>query len=101
MRYTVRTSIVMVVGRLWMPMVEGATRLTLTGYDVDNARDDEGNLTRESVQRWLDCHAGDFSEIIDFSASLEDDRNDTTVDIEWSDEDNEMTYYACMSPEED
>ena len=42
----------------------------------------DGKITRESVQCWLDCHAGDFSEIIDFSASLE--IGDETVEIPWA-----------------
>lgn len=50
MKYTVRTSVVDVLGTLWMPMCPAATSYTLTDHDVDNARDENGKITRESVQ---------------------------------------------------
>ena len=68
MRYTVRVSTVRVIGRIWMPSVMGATTYTLTEGDVGNARSATGRITRESVQRWVDSHAGDFAEITDFAA---------------------------------
>lgn len=99
MRYTVRTSVVRVLGVIWMPMVPAAAEFTLTDSDVENARDDEGKITRESVSRWLDSHSGDFSEVTDFSASLE--YGDDTIDIPWSDDNNEMEYSGLMYPCED
>ena len=99
MRYTVRKSVVQVIGTMWMPSSTGATSYDLTASDVDNARDDSGAITRESVARWLDSHAGDFSGVLDFNASLED--GDTTVDLPWADEDSELTFNGCMFPEDD
>ena len=99
MRYTVRKSVIEVVGTIWMPMTTAATQYTLSSYDVENARDDDGKITRESVQRWLDTHAGDFSAIKDFHASIED--GDDTIEIPWADEDNEYAYIDCMYPSED
>lgn len=99
MKYTVRTSEIDVVGTIWMPSVTAATTYTLTDSDVDNARDDEGKLTRESVGLWLDSHSGDFAEVADFHASLED--GDETVDIPWAYEDSEYTFGDLMFPEED
>jgi len=98
MRYTVTRSVVRVVGRIWMPNVVAAMDYTLDGYAMDNARDEDGKLTRESVERWLDRNAGDFAEIIDFEGDLED--GTTHVDIPWADEDNEWTYNDCMFPAE-
>jgi len=99
MKYTMRVSYVDVVGNGWMPRCPMATRYTLTSSDVDNARDDEGKITRESVELWLGSHSGDFSSVTDFSASLED--GEATVDIPWAEEDNELEFGFIMYPEED
>lgn len=99
MRYIVRTSVVRVLGVMWMPTAPAATELTLTDSDVKNARDDEGKITRESVSRWLDSHSGDFSDITDWCASIE--YGDDTIDIPWSVEDNEAEYTGLMYPCED
>lgn len=95
MRYIVRKNIVYVVGKLWQPGITAAQRLELRDYDVENARDDDGQITRESIHHWLDTHTGDFTGVIDFSASIEDGPD--TVDIPWASEDGEYAYLDCMS----
>ena len=91
MRYVVRKSVVWIVGRIWWPYgALCAQEQVLHPYDVENATDQSGQITRESVRRWLDCHAGDFSEIVDFSASLE--VGDQTVEIPWATEEGESAY---------
>jgi hypothetical protein len=97
MRYTVRKSVVDVVGTIWMPMTAAATTYTLSSHDVENARDEDGTVTRESVQRWIDCHAGDFSNVIDWCASLE--VGDETVDFDFADEESELTFNDCIFPD--
>jgi hypothetical protein len=99
MKYTVRKSVIRVLGVIWMPSAEGAAEYTLSACDTDNARDDDGNITRDSVSRWLDSRSGDFAEVTDFSASIED--GDETVDIPWDSEDNEMAWGSLMYPEEE
>lgn len=99
MKYTVRTSVIDVIGRIWMPSTVAATTLTLSGYDVENARDDDGAITRESVEDWLNKNAGDFAEIIDFAASIED--GDATVLIDWSDDESLLIFGDLMYPAED
>ena len=77
-----------------MPM--GATcgmTKTLSSYDVENMRDDAGNITRESVDLWLCSNAGDFSSVQDFRASIEDGEN--TIEIPWATEDGEMAFMDC------
>jgi len=99
MRYTVKLSYVDVVGNIWMPNAPAAYRYTLSGYDVENIRAyGDGKITREAVDQWLSCHAGDFQSVTDFSASIED--GETTHDFDWSDEESEFTYNDCMFPEE-
>lgn len=98
MRYMVVTSRVEVVGRIWMPGVTAAMSYTLSGYDVENIRDDDGNITRDGVQRWLDTHAGDFASIEDFHADIAD--GDEDIVIPWESEDAEMTYFACTEGED-
>lgn len=97
MRYVVTRNVVQVIGTIWMPMGPTfAQDYDLSSYDLENARDGDGNLTRESVQGWLDTHAGDFSHVADFSADLED--GSTHVEIPWSSEDSGMAYWECMDP---
>lgn len=66
---------------------------------TSTTRDDDGRITRESLERWLDCHAGDFSEIIDFYASIED--GDLSIDLPWSSEESEITFNGAMYSEDD
>jgi len=101
MKYMVRKSIVEVIGHIWQPGLGlCAYRYDLRDpYDVDNARDDAGSMTRESVQHWLSLNAGDFQSIRDFHASIEDGQN--TVEIPWDDEESELTYGDCMFPNEE
>ena len=99
MKYIVRKSFVRVLGRLWLPTCIAATQIALDGYALENMRATDGTIRREDVSDWLDLHAGDFSEVTDFSASIED--GDITLDFPWSSEDNECSYHDCMNPEED
>ena len=102
MRYTVRKSVIDVVGRIWMPAIVASSRIVLTSHDIENMRDDEDDdaqITRESVEMWLSTHAGDFQEIIDFSASIED--GDKTIDIPFATEDGESAYLDTLSSDED
>jgi len=96
MRYVVRKSIVEVVGEIWMPYgTVCATTYTLSGYDVENCRNDNGQITRDSVERWVGMHSGDFSSVRDFRASLED--GDETVDIPWASEEGELAFVDCTA----
>lgn len=98
MRYTVRKSVVYVVGRIWIPA--GAVcgqEIVLDSYALENAADENRKHTRESLQNWLDCNAGDFSEIVDFSASLE--VGDDTIEIPWATENGEFMYLDATCKE--
>ncbi len=94
MRYTVTTSRVQVIGTIWMPAVTAAQDYTLTPHDVENARDEDGTLTRESVERWLALHSGDFQSVEDFRADIADGDKDFVS--EWASEDSEITYNDRM-----
>lgn len=95
MRYQVVKSPVYVLGEIWMPTgVPCAMQYDLTSYDVENARDEDGEITRESVEDWLSKNAGDFSRIIDFAANIAD--GDKDIIIEWADEGNEAVYNDCV-----
>ena len=96
MRYVVRKSIVRIVGKIWQLIPAGmvcAQTLEMSDYDLGNATDDEGNITRNSLLSWLDTHAGDFASIDDFSASLE--VGDDTVEIPWASEEGECAFVDC------
>jgi len=98
MRYTVRKSVIRVIGTIWMASVTAAQTYELSGHDVDNVRQHgDGKITRESVQAWLDTHAGDFSNVTDFEASIES--GDDTIDIPWKSEASEFTYADCFPAE--
>lgn len=90
MRYTVRKSLIQVIGRIWMPDQYVAHTYDLTIYDVENAKDEDGNITRESIQDWLDTNAGDFQSFDDFWASIEVDER--TIEIDWANEESELIY---------
>lgn len=98
-----RTSVIDVIGTIWMPAVTAATRYTVSQYDLANMTDDgtpgrPPAITRESVSDWLDRHSGDFQCVDDFRADLETDSGNVT--IEWFSEESEYTFNDCMFPEE-
>jgi hypothetical protein len=99
MRYVVQKSLVQVIGIIWMPATTAAMEYQLSSYDVENARDENGLLTRESVLDWLNRNAGDFQSVTDFRADIAD--GDRDVVIEWADEESELTYSDCMYPDLD
>jgi hypothetical protein len=96
MKYMVRKSVVRVIGRIWMPAAMCAME-----YDVrpDDLRDEEGKVTRESIEDWTTTHTGDFQSIEDFEADVED--GEETRDFPWSKEESELTFHDCMYPAED
>lgn len=99
MKYTVRKSVVEIVGRIWLPPVVCNQTRTLSDYDVENCRDEAGNITRESVERWVFTNCGDFQEVIDFAASIED--GPETVNIAWASEAGEEAFIGCTSWEDE
>ena len=99
MKYLVERSEIDVVGYIWQPNVGLCATQIRVDYQVTDLRDDDGKITRDSVQSWLDTHAGDFSEITDFQASIECDGE--TVEIDWRDEESGFTFNDAMYPCED
>lgn len=97
MKYTIRKSVVDVVGRIWMPAAVCSLRINLSQYDVDNARDYDGKITRESVEQWLSTHSGDFQQVLDFRASIED--GEETVEIPFATEEGECQYLDTVAEE--
>lgn len=95
MKYTVRKSVIDVVGYIWMPQIVCSLRINMSDYDINNARNAEGELTRESVEQWLMTHSGDFQSVIDFRASIED--GDKTIDFPFATEDGECQYLDTIS----
>ena len=82
--HTIVTRDVFVIGRLWMGGKAGC-KYTLP-KNIPS--------TREDIQEWLDTHAGDFQEVIDFGASIEE------VEIPFLDQENEMDYWDISNPVE-
>jgi len=76
-------SICIVLGTIWWPpQATCVVRIPMTTGDIDAAREPDGSISRESLGRWLRRRTGDFSTIIDFSASIED--GGETRDIAWA-----------------
>jgi hypothetical protein len=98
MKYLFRKSYVDVIGEIWMPAGTCAMRYPLSAHDIENIRDDDGAITRESIEQWLTSNSGDFQHVADFSASIEVGEN--TLDFAWKNEDSEFTYNDCMYPAE-
>jgi hypothetical protein len=78
---------IQVIGEIWQPGV-GPCAMDLTARCTDLL----GGFTRDSVQDWLDCHAGDFQIILDFAAIHGPE------EIPWANEESELTYNDCMDP---
>lgn len=57
---------------------------------VDDVRDATAAVTRDSVQDWLDAHAGDFSATLDFSVS------GGAIDLPFATEAGELAYADAM-----
>jgi len=64
-------------------------------YDIENMTDDEGEITRDSVENWLSAHAGDFRSIEDFSGHV------ANKEFPWTNDDSEIIYFDCMFGNED
>lgn len=97
-RYVVRHSYIDVLGVIWMPAATGSLRIKLSNYDIENMRDKDGEITRDSVEQWLTMHSGDFQSVTDFRASIED--GDKTLDFDWSSEENEFAYLDTLGEDE-
>lgn len=86
------------VGDIWQPGVgKCAQSYALSGYDVENMREEDGTITRESVRRWIDTHTGDFSSVDDFAVTI----GDGEFDSDWHDVESEIVYGQAMWGEED
>lgn len=98
-RYVVVKSVVQLLGKIWMPPVTCGYETTLSDYDVENMRNSEGVITRESAEQWIILNSGDFQSIEDWRAdiSLADG---TDIMFEWANEESEHTYWQCMYGEE-
>jgi hypothetical protein len=94
----VNKSFIHIVGTMWMPSTTGALVLNITSLDADYLKDDNGNITRESVEEWLSTHSGDFRNVIDFYADIETDSGNVIID--WLNEENEIVFNDCTYPEE-
>lgn len=62
-RQLVRRAYINVVGKNWYGQPIGTT-YQLRDHDLENI----GEFTRNKVEQWLTCHAGDFQVIEDFEA---------------------------------
>ena len=79
-----------VVGHIWIPAIEAAQTIELRDYDIENMQDENGNVTRESVEHWLCLNTGDFQSIINFEAYIKE------IEISFSDEENEILFLECI-----
>ena len=92
MKFTVEKNWIDIVGGIWMPYgMTCAMTKDLSVYDLENI----GEPTRDNVEQWLACNAGDFSSIHDFHAVIGE------TEIPWDSEDSEITFNNCMYPMED
>lgn len=96
MRYMIKKSYIDVVGKIWMPPAVCSMRYPVTNHDIENMRNEDGAIDRESVEQWVLTHSGDFQSIMDFSASLETP-DDKTLDIPWATKDGEMAYLDTVT----
>lgn len=97
-RRTIIINRIDVIGYIWMPGdVLCAQSRDVSGYDIENMKDEQGNITRESVERWVLCNSGDFSRVIDFRADLGDNPL-----IDWTNgEESDIAFCGAMFSEEE
>lgn len=85
-----------VIGSIWQPGIGTcAYGYSLSAYDIENMRGDDGKIARREIQSWLDKNAGDFSNIEDFSATIDN------ANYGWADEESEFAFLDAMYPSED
>jgi hypothetical protein len=95
-RYMIERNSVQVLGELWWPIGHpAACEYPLTAHDLDQLRDEQGQITRDDIDGWICRHVGDFSTIIDFTASIGDQ------EYPWSNEDNEILSHDILYPTSD
>lgn len=67
-------------------------------------------VDRESLLDWLGTHAGNFSQVIDFSATIHVPQTECgncghprehIIPVFWDSDENENTYMDCMFPLDD
>jgi len=92
MKLLIKKSVVWVVGHIWMPNTQSAYQYELTSHDISNIAEN-GTITRDNVEQWINSHCGDFRTIEDFSASIE--LGEDTLDFPWENEDSECIYNDC------
>ena len=106
-----------VVGNTWQPGVGlCVTTYNLRPYDVGNIRGrtlgtvgngyNEKSITREEVEHWLGANAGDFQNVIDFRAVIDDGplpacdscghAKRREIVFDWADEENECAFLDAM-----
>lgn len=94
MKYQVQKSFIQVIGKIWMPAITCAQDIELRQYDIDNMKNEDGEIDRESVESWLGTNTGDFQNIEDFRADIED--GEKNIIIDWEVEESEYIYSDCM-----
>jgi len=75
-----------VIGRLWLPPDIAAYTYDLSPFQIDQI----GELNRKNIRDWLDKNAGDFSEVIDFTADIGD------FYLDWSKDNSEGIWLKCI-----
>jgi len=91
MKFTCNRDWIEIVGEIWWPMgLTCAQRIELRGYDIENMRDEDGNISRESIEDWVSSNSGDFSHVHDFCATIGEEV------FGWNNEESKLTYLDCM-----
>ena len=83
MRYTVVESILQVIGEPWGGGT-GSYQYTLKPKDLEQMKRD-GVFRRELISSWANSqlNTGDFSNVLDWRAEIED--GDETLEFDWND----------------
>lgn len=92
---TVRENYVDVVGYGWYNQLIAMT-IKLRQYDIANMRGrvSDDAITRDDVEDWLGCNAGDFQSIMDFRALIDNEG----IEIPWNTEDGEIEFSDLVYP---
>lgn len=103
MRYQVRKSYVIIIGKNWYGQTCSLEK-NLTDHDLCNIsaenitleKPNPKNITRDTIEQWLTSNSGDFSSVDDFKASISLATGED-FDLDFSKEESEMTYANTLS----
>jgi hypothetical protein len=91
-------SIIQIIGTSWIGQGIALER-ELKPQELESLRDEAGEITRTSIDRWLRSNACDFCRVTDWRAELE--IGDQTIELGWQQDESEAIFCESQYQEND